>query len=116
VRTQFGRAIGEFQAVSHPLANASLRLRAAHALVLSGAGAHDSSSPALAAAARLSATRAVLDAAHTAHQTFGALGITIEGPVFALARRIRQMATSPEDYARNEACVLLPLTVGKDTP
>src|SRR5262249_21379108 len=34
-RTQFGRPIGAFQAVSHPLASAVVGLRAAHALALS---------------------------------------------------------------------------------
>ena len=60
-RQQFGRAIGEFQAVAHPLADARVRL----------------------------------DAAHTCHQLFGAQGITLEGPVFHVSRRIRQLASQP---------------------
>jgi alkylation response protein AidB-like acyl-CoA dehydrogenase len=97
-RHQFGRAIGEFQAVAHPLADAHVRLDAAASLARIAAHAWDEDTPDLrarAAAARLSATRAALDAAHTAHQLFGAQGITVEGPVFHVSRRIRQLASQP---------------------
>jgi alkylation response protein AidB-like acyl-CoA dehydrogenase len=96
-RTQFGRAIGEFQAVAHPLADARIRLDAATTLARIAAHAWDTSagdSRARAAAARLSAARGALDAAHTCHQLFGALGITLEGPVFHVSRRIRQLASN----------------------
>ena len=46
-----------------------------------------------ASAARLSARAASLEAAHVAHQTFGALGITLEGPVFHVSRFVRQLAS-----------------------
>jgi alkylation response protein AidB-like acyl-CoA dehydrogenase len=105
-RQQFGRAIGEFQAVAHPLADAHVRLDAAATLARIAAHAWDENAadlPARAAAARLSATRAALDAAHTAHQLFGAQGITVEGPVFHVSRRIRQLASQPPppDAARD---------------
>ena len=97
-RQQFGRAIGEFQAVAHPLADAHVRLEAAATLARIAAHAWDADAADLrarAAAARLSATRAALDAAHTCHQLFGAQGITLEGPVFHVSRRIRQLASQP---------------------
>jgi len=97
-RQQFGRAIGEFQAVAHPLADARVRLDAAATLARIAAHAWDTDAADLrarAAAARLSATRAALDAAHTCHQLFGAQGITLEGPVFHVSRRIRQLASQP---------------------
>jgi alkylation response protein AidB-like acyl-CoA dehydrogenase len=105
-RTQFGRAIGEFQAVAHPLADAHVRLEAAATLARIAAHAWDENAADLrarAAAARLSAARAALDAAHTSHQLFGALGITLEGPVFHVSRRIRQLASQPppSDTARD---------------
>jgi alkylation response protein AidB-like acyl-CoA dehydrogenase len=95
-RKQFGRAIGEFQAVAHPLAAAWIRISAAE--MLARAAAHDADegapdAPALAAAAWLSARKAALAAALRAHQTFGAVGITLEGPVFSLTRRIRTWAS-----------------------
>jgi len=101
-RVQFGRAIGEFQAVAHPLADASIRLDAAGALARCAADAfdRDPDAPATAAvsgAARLSARGAALLAAHTGHQVFGAQGITLEGPVFRISRRIRQLASQPPD-------------------
>jgi alkylation response protein AidB-like acyl-CoA dehydrogenase len=105
-RQQFGRAIGDFQAVAHPLADARVRLDCAAALARIAAHAWDEHAPDLrarAAAARLSATRAALESAHTCHQLFGALGITLEGPVFHVSRRIRQLASQPPtpDAARD---------------
>ena len=105
-RQQFGRAIGEFQAVAHPLADAHVRLEAAATLARIAAHAWDADAADLrarAAAARLSATRAALEAAHTCHQLFGAQGITLEGPVFHVSRRIRQLASQPpsSDGARD---------------
>ena len=105
-RQQFGRAIGEFQAVAHPLADARTRLDATATLARIAAHAWDERAGdvrARAAAARLSAARAALEAAHTCHQLFGALGITLEGPVFHVSRRIRQLASQPPslDAARD---------------
>jgi len=104
-RKQFGRALGEFQAVAHPLADCFMRLGAASLLARSAACDFDDGAPgagALAAAARLSARGAAVETAHTCHQLFGALGITTEGPVFHVSRRIRQLASQPpgEDAAR----------------
>jgi alkylation response protein AidB-like acyl-CoA dehydrogenase len=113
-RKQFGRAIGEFQAVAHPLADCAMHLDAAAGLARSAAcrfdaaasDAADSDAAAaarpFAAAARMSACRAAVAAAHGCHQLFGALGITTEGPVFHVSRRIRQLASQPpcEEPAR----------------
>lgn len=97
-RSQFGRVIGEFQAVAHPLADAHMAVDAARTLARAAACAFDEGAPEAAlraSAARLSARRAALAAAYTAHQVFGAQGITLEGPVFHLSRRIRQWASHP---------------------
>jgi len=101
-RKQFGRAIGEFQAVAHPLAAAWIRISAAEMLARAAAHDADAGAPdaaALAAAAWLSARKAALGAALRAHQTFGAVGITLEGPLFALTRRIRTWASLALDEA-----------------
>jgi hypothetical protein len=95
-RKQFGRAIGEFQAVAHPLADAWIGVSAA--AMLARAAAHDADAgdpeaPALCAAAWRSARGRALAAAARAHQCFGALGITLEGPLFHVTRRIRQWAS-----------------------
>jgi alkylation response protein AidB-like acyl-CoA dehydrogenase len=99
-RRQFGRAIGEFQAVAHPLAECWIRLSAAETLARAAAFRFDAGDPAAratAAAARLSARRAALEAAHVCHQLFGAAGIALEGPVFHVTRRIRQLASQPPE-------------------
>ncbi|MFP6641179.1 MAG: acyl-CoA dehydrogenase family protein [Myxococcota bacterium] len=107
VRRQFGRAIGEFQAVAHPLADVWIHLEAARGLARAAAwefarGGEETAYRA--AVARMSASRAALDAVHVGHQVFGAVGITLEGPVFHVSRRIRQLTSEPpsEALARSE--------------
>ena len=112
-RKQFGRAIGEFQAVAHPLADAVIALEGSRVLARSAAYHLDAGGPkshARAAAARLSATRAALEALHVAHQVFGAIGITLEGPAFPVTRRIRQVASAPPSDARAAPAVLTAFT------
>jgi len=117
-RRQFGRPIGDFQAVAHPLADALMGLDAARALARAAACAWDDRAAdrrARAALARLSAARAALAAAHTGHQVFGALGITLEGPAFRLSRRIRQEASErADDTAR--AAVLAHVGLAPEAP
>ena len=97
VRKQFGRPIGDFQAVAHPLADASMRLEASSALAHAAAWAFDAGREAdarrLACAAHASAAAAAKEALSVGHQVFGAVGITIEGPAFHVSRRIRQLVS-----------------------
>ena len=60
----------------------------------------------MASGAKLSANAAALRAAHVCHQVFGANGITLEGPVFHVSRRIRQLASQSRSD-RSEREVLL---------
>jgi hypothetical protein len=108
-RRQFGKAIGEFQAVAHPLAECWIRLSAAETLARAAAFRFDAGEPearATAAAARVSARRAAVEAAHVCHQLFGAVGITLEGPVFHRSRRIRQLASQAPDEAPGREALL----------
>lgn len=92
-RTQFGRSIGEFQGVSFPLADVRVGLTAAGVLARTAAYAlsrDEPSAPADAVVARSSATGAALAAAYRAHQTFGAMGFTVEGPIGRVSTLIRQ--------------------------
>lgn len=102
-RKQFGRPIGDFQAVAHPLADCSMRLSAAASLARAAAFHVDRGDAAearrFAAAAQMSAGEASLEAAYVCHQVFGAIGITLEGPVFHLSRRIRQLASQSPSRA-----------------
>jgi alkylation response protein AidB-like acyl-CoA dehydrogenase len=114
-RVQFGQPIGAFQAVSHPLADVFVRLAAARTLVRMAAHALDigtADGTALAAAGRLSAAGAAMAAAFRAHQTYGAVGFTVEGPVGARSARIRQLTLAPpgDRHARDE--VLTPHGLG----
>ncbi len=111
-RRQFGKSIGEFQAVAFPLAEALMGLNAARIITRFAAMAIDrgrADAPALAAAARLSASRAALKGCYAAHQTFGASGQLVDGPVAWLSRPVQQMAVLNRDLSTLRAG--LPLSV-----
>ena len=105
-RKQFGRAIGDFQSVAHPLVDASIALRAARTLTRRAAFEWDEKGPfsrVRAATARLSATEAALDIAYRAHQTLGAIGFTVEGPIGRLSKQVRQVSlTAPGPVAARQ--------------
>lgn len=108
-RRQFGRPIGEFQAVAHPLADCAIRLAAASTLARVAAFRLDrghAEAQVTAAAARLSATAASLAAVYTCHQVFGAVGIALEGPVFHVSRRVRQLASPAPNPEPARAAIL----------
>jgi alkylation response protein AidB-like acyl-CoA dehydrogenase len=110
LRVQFGVPIGDFQAVAHPLADCSMQLAAASMLARAAAFHFDSGEHGearlLAASAQLSACNASLQAAYVCHQVFGAIGITLEGPVFDISRRIRQLASQPPGTGAARSVVL----------
>lgn len=112
-RVQFGKAIGKFQAVAHPLADCAMRVSAAATLARAGAFHVDRGAPVearrYAGAARLSAASAAREAASVCHQVFGAIGITLEGPAYRFSRRIEQLAASPVGARRARAAVGTPL-------
>jgi alkylation response protein AidB-like acyl-CoA dehydrogenase len=119
-RRQFGQPIGEFQAVAHPLADRAIELAAAATLARIAACRFDAAASdrrgfdagatsvrADAAAARLSASHAALETAYTAHQVLGGTGVTVDGPVFGVSRRIRELASHPPgDRAAREAVLV----------
>lgn len=96
-RKQFGLTLGEFQGVAHPLADCQISLTAAQQLARAAACCFDAGNlpqaQQYAAGARLSANRAALKAAHTCHQVYAGIGITLEGPAFHITRRIRQLVS-----------------------
>jgi alkylation response protein AidB-like acyl-CoA dehydrogenase len=94
-RRQFGRSLGEFQAVSHPIADCYARVVAARDTVLFAAHHFDAAGPraaALAAAARLSATDAVTRAAYICHQAMGGMGF-VEGTLLSVLTRMARVVT-----------------------
>ena len=53
------------------------------------------------------------DTAHLAHQVFGAIGITLEGPAFQRSRRVQQLATAGGgDLLREQVLVHLEAAMG----
>jgi alkylation response protein AidB-like acyl-CoA dehydrogenase len=106
-RRQFGRPVGDFQGVAHPLAEAEAEVGAARDLVRLAAFRLDRDGETrLAAAAALAATRAGLRAAYTSHQAHGALGFTTERGLDRWSTGIRQLSLHPPSPARTVEAVL----------
>ncbi|MFJ5259031.1 acyl-CoA dehydrogenase family protein [Streptomyces sp. NPDC088387] len=96
-RTQFGVAIGSFQAVKHRLADARIALEFARPLVF---GAAVTMTPADLAAAKVSACEAAYTTARTALQLHGAIGYTAEFDLslwLTKARALRTAWGSPQE-------------------
>jgi alkylation response protein AidB-like acyl-CoA dehydrogenase len=94
-RRQFGRSLGEFQGVSHPLADCHARVVAARDTALLAAHHYDHQAeiaPALASAARLSATDAVTRASYICHQAMGGMGF-VEGTLLSVLTRASRVLT-----------------------
>jgi acyl-CoA dehydrogenase len=79
-RVQFGRKIGQFQAIQHELARCAGEVAAAVASALSAAGALERSENALlaVASAKIRSAHAAQEGALIAHQVHGAIGVTAE--------------------------------------
>ncbi len=91
-RRQFGRPIGEFQAVRHQLANALVELEYARPLVHGAALAHGTPDFAReVSAAKVMASEAAYRAARTALQVHGAIGYTDEYDLSLLIRKARAL-------------------------
>jgi alkylation response protein AidB-like acyl-CoA dehydrogenase len=112
-RRQFGKPIGEFQAVAHPLADCEIHLAAAQTLAREAAFRFDAAAIGTgslihakvrlaSSTARLSAASASIESISVCHQLFGAIGISLEGPIYHITRRIRQLVSQRpgEDAAR----------------
>jgi alkylation response protein AidB-like acyl-CoA dehydrogenase len=99
-REQFGRPIGAFQAVAHPLATSWAETSAAWALaqlVAAEFAARPSGPGAVTRSAQLreAATRASLGVAYAVHQVMGAMGFSAESGVATASTRIRQWSLLP---------------------
>ncbi|MEU8847600.1 acyl-CoA dehydrogenase [Streptomyces sp. NPDC048564] len=90
-RTQFGAAIGSFQAVKHRLADAKTGLEFARPLLF---GAALTMAPADIAAAKVTACEAAYAAARTALQLHGAIGYTAEYDLSLWLTKARALRTA----------------------
>lgn len=90
-RNAFGRALREFQGVSHQLAEVATRLHAARVLVHNAAAAYDAStgSSSLSAMAKLFATEAAQFAVDVAIQVHGARALARDHPLAHLYHGVR---------------------------
>ncbi|HXG76202.1 MAG TPA: acyl-CoA dehydrogenase family protein [Gaiellaceae bacterium] len=89
-REQFGRRIGSYQAVAHPLADAYTRLELARSLALWAAwcvAEGDPQAPVAAAAAKASAAEAAVQVCETSIQVHGGIGFTWEHVLHRLYKR-----------------------------
>ena len=103
-RRQFGKALAEFQAISHYLADARTELDGARLLVCEAAWAHSTgrSTQRLAPMAKLFACRTYRDVTAMAQQVFGGIGFTVEYDIQLYFRRAKQLQLSWWDQAACE--------------
>ncbi|MFE7243459.1 acyl-CoA dehydrogenase family protein [Streptomyces sp. NPDC057580] len=110
-RTQFGVAIGSFQAVKHRLADTLIALEFAQPLIQAAAvvlAAEDPASGREIAAAKVAACEAACAAARTALQVHGALGYTEELDLSLWIRKARALRSAWGTPAACRARVLAP--------
>ena len=95
-RRQFDKALAEFQAISHYLADARTALDGARMLVCEAAWAHDTgrATARLAPMAKLFACRTYRDITAMAQQVFGGIGFTVEYDIQLYFRRAKQLQLS----------------------
>ena len=103
-RHQFGKALAEFQAISHYLADARTALDGARLLVCEAAWAHSTGRPVdrLAPMAKLFACRTYRDITAMSQQVFGGIGFTLEYDIQLYFRRAKQLQLSWWDTAACE--------------
>ena len=103
-RRQFDKALAEFQAISHYLADARTTLDGARLLVCQAAWAHSTgrSAERLAPMAKLFACRTYRDITAMCQQVFGGIGFTVEYEIQLYFRRAKQLQLSWWDQAACE--------------
>ena len=103
-REQFGKALAEFQAISHYLADAKTNLDGGKVLVYEAAWAHATGRPItkLAPMAKLYTGQTYRDITAMAQPVFGGVGFTLEYDVQLYFRRAKQLQLSWWDSATCE--------------
>jgi hypothetical protein len=105
-RTQFGRAIGSYQAIKHKLADVHIAIELTRPLVY---GAAVSLAPRDVSAAKAAASEAGLLAARSALQTYGAIGFTQEHDLSLWLLRVQALRSAwgtPEEHRRRVLAAL----------
>jgi len=113
VREQFGRPIGEFQAIKHRLASVRVALSFARPLVWAAAvGADGPSFGRDVSAAKATAAKAATQAMHAALQVHGAIGYTGEHPLHIWLGLVPALANAWGTPAYHRARVAAALAAG----
>jgi alkylation response protein AidB-like acyl-CoA dehydrogenase len=112
-RRQFGRAIGEYQALKHALADVRIGLDFARPLV-HGAAVTGTSRDA--SAAKVAASEAAYRAARTALQVHGAIGYTAEHDLSLWLLKVRALVAAWGSPAVHRARILRWLVEPVETP
>ncbi|KAB2341646.1 acyl-CoA dehydrogenase [Actinomadura rudentiformis] len=117
-RRQFGRVIGEYQAIKHLLADVRVALDFARPLVHGAAvslGAGSTDARRDVAAAKVSASEAAYRASRAALQAHGAIGYTEEYDLSLWITKIRALVSAWGTPAHHRAELLAALTTGRPT-
>ncbi|HWQ23827.1 MAG TPA: acyl-CoA dehydrogenase family protein [Gaiellaceae bacterium] len=118
-REQFGRKIGAYQAVAHPLADAYTRLELARSLALWAAwcvAERDPQAALAAAAAKATAAEAAVRVCETAIQVHGGIGFTWEHVLHRLYKRALWIESFGGSGTRLRAEVAAALLEGRAEP
>lgn len=118
-REQFGRRIGAYQAVAHPLADSYTRLELARSLALWAAwcvAEQDPQAPLAAAAAKATAAEAAVRVCETAIQVHGGIGFTWEHVLHRLYKRALWIESFGGSGTRLRAEVAAALLEGRAEP
>ena len=116
-RTQFGRPIGAFQAVKHPLADVAIGLEFAGPLLDAAAAALDGDGEHPArdvSAAKVACTDAARRAARAALQVHGAIGYTEEHDLHLWLLKVRALAGAWGSLAEHRARVMAAISEPAD--
>lgn len=117
-RVQFGRAIGSFQGIKHPLVNVLVGVEQARSLVYAAASAlvqDDPEAPLIARMAKVAAAESAVFAATRAIQSHGGYGYTAECDAHLYLRRARCGRPAFGDPATHRAWIAAHLIDGTPT-
>jgi len=115
-RRQFGRSIGEYQALKHAAANIRVALDFARPLLLGAAAELEHDSPdahRAVSAAKVAATQAALLSARSGLQLHGAIGYTLECDLSVWLLRVHALAGCWGTLSAHRARVLASLMEGR---
>jgi alkylation response protein AidB-like acyl-CoA dehydrogenase len=116
-RNQFGRAIGVYQAIAHPLANTFAEIELARSLTYAAAWTIDADperAPLAAASAKAFATETAVAACERSIQIHGGIGFTWEHPLHRFYKRAYSLKAFDGYPAEQRAAIVRAALAGDD--